>query len=1082
MLKKLLIANRGEIAIRIARTANELGIPTVAIYSKDDRTSLHVQYADEAVELPGAGVNAYLAIDSVIEAVISTGCDAIHPGYGLLSENAGLARGCTDKGLIFVGPTVDTLENFGDKISARKLARSVDIPVIEGLDGVESAREVAAFFEAQGCKPIMIKAVNGGGGRGMRVVRTEDEIESAFTRCQAEAAAAFGSAELYVERFLPSVRHIEVQIAGDGTEVIHLWERDCSIQRRNQKLLELAPAPGLNADIRNQLFDAALTIGRASKYRGLGTVEFLVELNESGEAVGFFFIETNPRIQVEHTITEEITGIDLVALQLRLAAGKTLRDMSLQQEAVPTPIGYALQARINTETLNEQGEIVPTGGTLKQFHLPGGPGIRVDTYGYAGYTTNPNFDSLLAKLIVHHRFDDLGQLFVKAERALSETRITGVETNVDFLRRLLHFPAVREWQVTVRGIEARLKDLNQHDCIAKKRYIETEATIQADKVTAKVDYPEGTLPVCSPLQSVLVALEVEAGCRVKAGEELAVVEAMKMQHVIKAPCAGEVLEIMASPGDTLAMEQALLLIREAAGTAETTVEEVAPDLDQIRPDLQSLRDRLALTLDENRLQAVQKRHARGQRMARENIADLCDENSFLEYGQLAYAAQRRRRSQEELMRESPADGIITGMGSVNGQYFGKDKSRVAVMSYDGTVMAGTQGIHGHHKTDRVLEVATELGLPLIFFTEGGGGRPGEEDFADTSATWLNIKTFHTLACQKGWGPKIAVNSGFCFAGNAVAFGSCDLKIATRNAWIGMGGPAMIEGGGLGTFGPKEIGPAPMQAKNGLIDILAEDDTQAVDYAKRLLSYFQGPLADWESGDQRLLRHAIPEDRKRVYDIRSVIKTLVDKDSFLELRPDYGLAMVTGFVRIAGQPLGLMANNPMHLGGAINAEAADKAAGFLTLCSRFKLPVLSLLDTPGFMVGPESEKEAAVRKSCALVQAGANLEVPLLAVCLRKGYGLGAQAMTGGSFAASVATVSWPTGEFGAMGLEGGVRLGYKRELEAQPDEVSRQALYDKLVNQAYEAGSALSVASLLEIDAVIDPLETRDWITRMLSH
>ncbi len=1085
-LKKLLIANRGEIAIRIARTAAELGIPTVAVYSQDDAASLHIQHADESIELPGAGVSAYLNSQSLVDVALDTGCDAVHPGYGLLSENADFAQACEDSGIIFVGPDVATLQSFGDKISAKTLARTAGIPVIGGSDQIKTADDVRAFFQAQDRAPIMIKAVNGGGGRGMRVVKELTEIDSAFARCQAEAKAAFGSDELYVERFLPAIRHIEVQIVGDGLDVIHLWERDCTIQRRNQKIIELAPAPGLKSSIRDQLFEAAVTIGRACHYKGLGTVEFLVELDDSpdgtGEAVGFFFIETNPRIQVEHTVTEEITGLDLVEIQLRLVAGETLRDMGLQQAAIPKPNGMALQARINTETLNAQGELVPTGGTLTQFQMPGGPGIRVDTYGYAGYTTNPNFDSLLAKLIVHTRADKVSQLLVKAERSLSEVRITGVDTNVDFLRRLLTLPVVREWQVSVRGVEGRLNELLKvDDCAVKKRYVDIDLLSRdAEGIDPVPVYEKGTLPVYPPMQSVLVAFEVEEGQVVNPGHELAVVEAMKMQHVITAPCAGEILALHAAPGAVLNPGDAILLLREAEERDPSPTKTTELDLDARRPDLEVLQKRLALTLDANRPEAVTKRHDRGRCTARENISDLCDENTFLEYGQLVYAAQRRRKSREQLMKETPADGIVAGIGSVNGRHFPREANRVAVLAYDATVMAGTQGSFGHKKTDRVLEVAADLSLPVVFFTEGGGGRPGDTDFADVAAAGLDLKTFHIMARLKGRGPKIGVNSGYCFAGNAAIFGSCDFKIATRNSWIGMGGPAMIEGGGLGTFSPKDIGPAPMQSRTGLIDVLVEDDTQAVQAARHLLSFFQGPLPAWQASDQRLLRHLIPEDRKRVYDIRAVIATLADQHSFLELKADYGLAMVTGFIRVAGRSLGLLANNPQHMGGAIDAPAADKAARFLALCNRFKLPVLSLCDTPGFMVGPDNEEAGGVGNSCAFMAAGANLEVPFLMVCLRRGYGLGAMAMAGGSFSTTVATVSWPSGEFGPMGLEGGVRLGFKRELEAETDPQKRQALFDKLVAQAYEAGNAMSMASFLEIDAVIDPLDTRHWIINSL--
>ena len=437
------------------------------------------------------------------------------------------------------------------------------------------------------------------------------------------------------------------------------------------------------------------------------------------------------------------------------------------------------------------------------------------------------------------------------------------------------------------------------------------------------------------------------------------------------------------------------------------------------------------------------------------------------------------------MRISPADGIVAGFASINGDLFAdaadEHTTRAAVLSYDAMVMAGTQGTHGHKKTDRILDVATELSLPLVFFSGGGGGRPGDDDVLDTVSSALDIKTFHSLAKLEGTGPKIAVNSGYCFAGNAVVFGSCDLKIATKNSWIGMGGPAMIEGGGLGACGPKDIGPASVQAKIGLIDLLVEDDIEAVAATKKLLSYFQGRTQDWQAPDQRILRHVIPEDRKRVYQMTTLITGLADIDSWLELKPQFGVGMITGLMRIEGRPIGIIANNPLHLGGAIDAQACEKAADFINLCSRFKLPILSLCDTPGFMVGPDSETEGAVRHACNFVSAGARATVPYLVVCVRKGFGLGAQGMAGGSFAASQFTIAWPTGQFGPMGIEGGVKLGYKKELAAETDPDKQQQLFNQLVERAYEQGSAQSVASLMELDAVIDPIDTRHWVVNSLA-
>ncbi len=495
--------------------------------------------------------------------------------------------------------------------------------------------------------------------------------------------------------------------------------------------------------------------------------------------------------------------------------------------------------------------------------------------------------------------------------------------------------------------------------------------------------------------------------------------------------------------------------------------------EELRPELDALQQRLARTLDAERDAAAAKRHSKGYRTARENLADLVDVDSFVEYGQLAVAAQRNRRDYLELQSRTAADGVITGIGTVNGE-------RTAVVVYDYAVLAGTQGYFHHKKLDRIFALAEEWELPVVMYTEGGGGRPGDTDVA-TQIAGLNITSFAVWARLSGLVPRIAINNGYCFAGNAALFGCADITIATKSSWIGMAGPAMIEGGGLGVFEPTAIGPIAVQEKNGTVDIVAADEADATRIAKQLLGYFQGTISDWSCGSQESLRDAVPQDRRWGYPVRRVIETIADSGSFLELRRIYGRPIITGFMRLEGKAVGLIANDCQQLGGAVDAEAAEKAARFLQLCDAFGLPILSLTDTPGFMVGPDSEKQAAVRRMASLFVTGASLSVPLVAIFLRKGYGLGAMAMTGGSFAAPVYAAAWPTGEFGGMGLEGAVRLGYKKELEAVADATEREALFDKLVARMYEVGKASEAAAHLEIDAVIDPMDSRAVIIEALA-
>jgi acetyl/propionyl-CoA carboxylase alpha subunit len=1074
---KLLIANRGEIAIRIARAAADLGIRTVAIHSEDDALSLHTRRADEAVALPGRGAAAYLDIAAVIAAAKASGADAVHPGYGFLSENADFATACAEAGLTFVGPRPETLRLFGDKASARAFATRNDVPVPPGTDGPTELAEAKRFLAAQGGAPVMVKAIAGGGGRGMRIVAKPDELDEAFARCRSEAEAAFGSGDLYVERLIGQARHIEVQVIGDRTGTVsHLHERECTLQRRNQKIVEIAPSPSLSPGLRGRIGDAAVLLARAAAYENLGTFEFLVD----SERESFFFMEANPRLQVEHTVTEEVLGLDLVQAQIAVASGRTLGDLGLTQDRVPEPRGYAVQLRINLETMDRTGAVMPAGGVLTAFEPPSGPGIRVDHFGYAGYRTSASFDAMIAKVIAHTPSRDYADAVRKAGRALAEFRIEGAGTNIPFLLALLEHPAVRANTIDTRFVEANigaLVDAAQEGDRTAAFF--PDAGDGAATVSAKVAAPAGTVAAESPMQATIVTIEVSEGDLVRPGQQLAVLEAMKMEHLVTAQKGGIVRALAASKGETLMPGAPILFIEPADVEAESQSGGDDADPDAIRPDLAEVIERHAIGLDERRPAAVARRRKTGQRTTRENLAQLCDPDSFIEYGPLAVAARRRKHSVPELVEMSPADGVVSGIGTVNAGLFGAASARCMVVAYDYTVMAGTQGQMNHKKQDRMFKLAAEWRLPVVLFAEGGGGRPGDTD--RLGLTGLDVPTFGQFASLSGLVPLVGIVSGRCFAGNAALLGCCDVIVATENTSVGMGGPAMIEGGGLGVYTPEEVGPVSFQAPNGVIDILVRDEEEAVEAAKRYLSYFQGAVAEWSAPDQRGLRRRIPENRLRVYDIRSVIEGLADEGSVLELRKAFGVGIVTALVRIEGRPFGLLANNPKHLGGAIDADAADKAARFVQLCDAHGLPILSLCDTPGFMVGPEAEKTALVRHVCRMFVTAASISVPYFTVVLRKGYGLGAQAMAGGGFHASVFTIAWPTGEFGGMGLEGAVRLGFRKEMEAIADPNEREAYFRDKVAGMYANGKAISIASVLEIDEVIDPADTRRWVTSGLN-
>lgn len=1034
----LLIANRGEIAARIARTARGLNIETTAVHARDDRDGLHLRLADHVITLAGEGPAAYLDQQALLDAAVTTGADTVHPGYGFLSESAMFVQACADAGLTFVGPSPQTLRLLGNKVSARLAATAAGMPVLAATRADASIDEIASLL-AEHPRGIMVKAVAGGGGRGIRAVHDPAQLSSACHECAAEALAGFGDDALFAEVLLPAARHIEIQVVGDGHDVVVLGDRDCSVQRRHQKLIEIAPAQGLSDSVRSALHAGAARLLCSLDYTGLGTVEFLVGLDTDD----YTFLEVNPRIQVEHPITEAVTGIDLVAVSLGLAAGRRLTDLALT--TTPAPAGIAVEVRVNAETIDATGLAVPASGTVSAFTPPTGPGVRVDTALRAGARVGTGYDTLLAKVISHTVHSEAERAFDKAARALDELVLDGVATNRALLGAVLADAEFRAGPVDTSFLSRRLADFVESPVLAV-----------------------GGPMLTSPMPGVVVEA-AEVGVIHPAGATLIAIEAMKMRHVVHAPFSATLADIFVSVGDSVEVGQQLgTLIRDGAAGHHAMTQSV--DLDAERPDLAEIRALHEIGLDEFRPEATARRHATQRRTARENIADLIDPGSLSEYGALAVAAQGSRYSPEQLRVATPADGLIAGTASIGG-------TPAVVMSYDYTVLAGTQGARSHAKTDRMIRLAYDRKLPVVVFPEGGGGRPGDVD-----AQWmsgLDVMTFHAFATLRGRVPLIGVVSGRCFAGNAALAGMCDIVIATPDTSIGMAGPALIEGGGLGRYAPEQVGPVSIQRRNGTIDVVAADEEQAVRVAQACLAYGTGVVSEGNAPDERLSRFVVPQDRLLAYDVRAAIEAVADVGSVIELQPDHAAGLITCLIRVDGKSFGLIANDCRHLGGAIHVAGARKMSAFLALCESWRLPVVSFCDTPGFMVGPGSEAEGAVRAFGDLFVAGAQLTVPLGTVILRKGYGLGAQAMAGGSFHAADFVVAWPTGEIGMMGLEGAVRLGYRKELEALDEPSERQAFFDAQVEQAYAAGRVCNAAAAFEIDDVIDPAQTRAWISTL---
>ena len=1070
-----------------------------------------MRLATTAVALPGEGPRAYLDATNIVNIAKKEGCWGIAPGYGFLSEDAGFVRLCEDGGIVFIGPSSAQLAQLGNKMSARSLAAEAGIPVLEGtktaLDRGSSIADVLAFGKSLGsASKIILKAAAGGGGRGIRVVDdSEDEqaIRLAYEACQREAQASFGNGDLFAERYLHAAKHIEVQVLGDGKgQVCHFWERECSLQRRNQKVVEVAPSHSITPQLRRAIIEAAVKLGKAVKLRSLATVEFLVDA-ATGD---YFFMEANPRIQVEHTITEQINGVDLVDLQLQVALGRTLADLSLTREP-PPPRLTSIQLRINAESFRHDGTTQPEAGSIRQAHFPTGAGVRVETALEAGrrYAVSPLFDSLLAKLIVtSSSYESALRL---ARWAISETVIVGCQTNQAFLMALLDLPTVQEGKTHILTIQENFEALfsaTQHseDTLrARTDHHSEEATSSREEV-AKVERPAGSDELLALVTGVVVSIKVSRGDKITAGQELVVLEAMKMEHSVRSAYDGVVAKVAVTQGQQVTAGDALLFTSLDGDGSSANRSDLAEteDPEKLRPELTELNERKSFLRYAGREEDVAKRHATGYLTGRENLDLLIDKDSFIEYGDLVVAAQRKRYPLSHLIARTSGDGIIVGWAKM-------DSCPVAVVIGDYLVLAGTQGHFHHQKLDRIFQSVIDHPAPVVLYAEGGGGRPGDTDHLGTAG--LKTPSFALMGEIKARGiPSIAVVNGYCFAGNAAFLGTCDIVIATRGGskdapqrkatTIGMGGQAMIEGGGLGRFEHEHIGPVDVHMRSGGIDVLVDTEVDAAPLVRKIVALLTHPhLPPAESpytSDPLRLRTAVPpfSTRRRAYDVRHVIHLLLDDASFIEFSPEWGLSVLTGFGRVNGHAIALIASNSSSpLGGAIDIPSGAKVNRFLRLLTRLGgMHLLSLCDTPGFMVGPDFERSAEAQGAGSTYRCfgdwfGHAQEFGLsggrvLGVVLRNGFGLGAQAMLGGGSLENSMVVAWPGAVFGGMGIEGAVRLAYRKELEAVEDLGERKKRELEMIEVMYAEGKAINMAMAAEIDSVVDPATTRKWLEQMI--
>ncbi len=1112
MFKRVLIANRGEIAIRVARAAAALGVESVGVFAPADALSLHARLCTTAVELAGAAgdpVAAYLDIEALIGAAQAAACEAVHPGYGFLAENAAFAARCEAEGLVFIGPSPETLALFGDKTRARNLARDLAIPVVPGSGGaVATQAEAKAAAEALGY-PVMLKAAAGGGGRGMRAVTGPEAMDGAFARCRSEAQAAFGDGALFLERRIERPRHIEVQILADGQGgLIHLHERDCSVQLRHQKVVEIAPAPNLAADVRARILEDALKLARAAGYRNAGTVEFLVD-PERGK---HYFIECNPRIQVEHTITEQVTGVDLAEAQFRIAAGESLAALGLgDQGAVGPPRGFAVQARL----------VVRGAGAITGYREPGGPGVRVDSCGYLGYAPPPQFDPLLAKVIGQSGPGGaLAAALERTARALEEFHIAGPPTNLAQLLAILRHP-------DVRAGDARTTLLAEHPDLAAPVAASAAAGVVALFETQAAALGRGAAPaaasargpdlaveagdeaVACPMAGTLVAIGVEVGAAVEAGETLMVVSAMKMETSVVAPRAGIVSALApVAVGATLAAGQIVAAITPRSEAADAAPR--APAVGGWAPllaEVQTLRDlaraRFAAgTTDPG----VLRQRARGKLTCRERIDLVLDEGTFREVGSLAGFASHD---------EGGAVVAFTPANHVGG--WGKVEGRTAVVCADDFTSRGghADGSIGA-KSGYLDRLSLDLKCPSIRLLDGSSGG------GSVAAMVPQQRRAGESAAQESEGaiaagrPRVAGGGGSflpghlgssMFAeqlacvpvvnlllGSVVGIGAAKavlghFSVMVRDiAQLFVAGPPVVAHAMGYEVSKEDLGDWRAHCRNGSVDNLAESEADAVAQARRFLSYLPSSVwepppvipLDWADPVDRReeeLFTIIPRKRATTFDMRRAIRLMADRDSFFEIGPLWGEDQITGFVRMGGHPMGVIASDSRHEnGGALTAKGCDKLKRHLDLCDLFHLPLLNLVDNPGFAVGREHEVAGTIRKGGEWMIAFAQVQVPIFTVIMRRSFGV-----AGNNWATPQsrigARVVWPAADVGGIPPEGGIEAAYKRQLAEAADPAALRAEINARIESAR---GPMGPLNRFQMEEMIDPRDTRrlvcEWV------
>ncbi len=1104
MFKRVLIANRGEIAIRIARAAAGLGVESVSVYAPADALGLHVRATTQSYALAASAdpVAAYLDIAALVAAAKASGCDGVHPGYGFLSESAVFARACQEAGLVFIGPDARALALFGDKTRARELARSLGISIVPGSTPLASAEEAAADARMLGY-PVMLKACAGGGGRGMRMVAGPGEMAAAFARCRSEAKAAFGDGAVFLEKLVVRPRHIEVQILADANgDIVHLYERDCSVQLRNQKLVEIAPAPGLDPALRQRILSDAVRLARAARYLNAGTVEFLVS-PETGE---HYFIECNPRIQVEHTVTEQVTGVDLVEAQFRIAAGESLEALGIaSQAAVEPPRGFAVQARV--------AAIGP--GTITGYKEPTGPGVRIDSCGYLGLAPPPQFDPMFAKLIGQsNSTHSLASALDRTLRALDEFQIQGLPTNLAQLRAILAHPAVRagDARTTLLAEDPELAAptgagptasgslaLFEQQAAALNRGRAGPAAVQPAPVSLIV--PDGEDGVECPMPGAIIEVTVKPGAVVAAGDTLMVVSAMKMETAVTAPCAGVVSAI--EPREIGASVAAGQIVASIAPSGDGAAAPRAYGEDSWAPMLAEVAALQAIA--HRRFAAgssdpgVVRQRDRGKLTCRERIDLLLDEGSFREVGSLAGFA-----SYDDEGRVAD----FTPANHVGG--WGRIEARPAVVCADDFTSRGghSDGSIGA-KSGYLDRLSLTMRCPSLRLLDGSSGGGSVASMVPAQARTGESAAKESAGAITAGRPRVSGGGGSFLPGHlgssmfAEQLGQVPVVNLLLGSVVGIGAAKAVLGhfsvmvrdiAQLFVAGPpvvshamgyditkEDLGDWRIHCRNGSVDNLAESEEDAVAQGKRFLSYlpssvFEAPPVVAQAADdpadrrEEALFAIVPRKRTTTFDMRQAIRLMADRGSFFEIGPLWGADQITGFVRFNGYPLGVIASDSRHLnGGALTADGCDKLKRHLDVCDLFHIPVLNLVDNPGFAVGLEHEMAGTIRKGGEWMIAFAQTRVPIFTVIMRRSFGV-----AGNNYATPRADVSprvvWPAADAGGIPPEGGIEAAYKRQLAEAADPAALRAEINARIESARGPVGPLN---RFQMEEMIDPRDTR---------